>query len=318
LLGSATAWPLAARAQQAGKVHRIGFLGGGDPVGYAPQMEALRLGLRDHGYLEGKNTVIEERWAHGKYDRLPSLAAELVGLNVDVVVTHGTPAALAAKKATTNIPIVVALIGDLVAAGIVTSIARPGGNITGQSFFAPELNGKRIELLKELAPQMIRVAAIVNPDNASSSGPELQGMVNAARALKMDLQSFPVRGPSDFESAFKRMEEGQAEAVAINDDGTINANISAIVMLVNKHRLLSVGTMAFAEVGGLMGYGVDHFAAYHRAAVFVNKILKGTKPADIPIEQATKFVFAINLKTAKALGLTVPPILLARADKVID
>jgi putative ABC transport system substrate-binding protein len=319
MLGSgAIAWPFAARAQQRNKLARIGFLGGTSASGWANQVDGFRTGLRDLGYTEGNNVIIEYRWAEGQYDRLPDLVAELVRLNADVIVTHGTPGSVAAKKATTSIPIVVALTGDMVAAGIVTNLTRPDGNITGQSFLAPELNGKRIELLKELAPQMNRVAAIFNPNNASSSGPELQGMVTAAQALKIDLQSFPVRGPNDFESAFKSMETGQAEAVAINDDGMINANIKAIVMLVNKHRLLSVGNAAFAEVGGLMGYGVDYFAAYRRAAVFVDKILKGSKPADIPVEQATKFDFVINFKTAKVLGLSVPDQSLVRATKVIE
>jgi putative ABC transport system substrate-binding protein len=274
--------------------------------------------LRDLGYVEGDNIIIDYRWAEGQYDRLPELVADLVRLNVDVIVTHGTPGSVAAKKATTKIPIVVALMGDLVAAGIANSIARPGGNITGQSFFAPELNAKRIALLKELAPQTTRVAAIVNPDNASAMGPELQAMATASRLLKMELQSFPVQGPKDFENTFEKMEQWQVQAVAISDDGMINSNSRAIAMLLAEHRLPSAGRVEFAEAGGLVGYGVDFFSAYHRAAIFVDKILKGTKPADIPIEQATRFVFVINLKAAKALGLDVPPTLLASADKVIE
>jgi ABC-type uncharacterized transport system substrate-binding protein len=319
LLGrNAVLLPIAARAQQRDKTARIGFLGGASASGYAIQVDGFRTGLRDLGYIEGNNVIIEYRWAEGQYERFPNLVAELVRSNVDVIVTQGTPGSAAAKKATTTIPIVVALIGDMVAAGIVTNIARPGGNITGQSVFSPELNAKRVELLKDLAPQITRIATVVNPDNASSSGPELQAMVNAARSLKIELQSFPVRGPSDFESAFKKMEQGRAEAVLINDDGMINANKRAILPLLSKYRLLSIGNREFAEAGGLAGYGVDYFATYRRAAVFVDKILKGTKPADIPIEQATKFVFVINLKTAKALDIAVSPTLLVRADEVIE
>jgi ABC-type uncharacterized transport system substrate-binding protein len=276
------------------------------------------LGLRDLGYVEGTNIVIEYRWAQGKYEHLRELAAELIRSNVDVIVTHGTPGALAAKQANAAIPIVLALVGDPVAAGIVASLARPGGNITGQSFFAPELAAKRIQLLKQLMPQMTRIAAFMNPSNPGGMGGELQAMETAAQSFKMELRQVLVRGPNEFERAFEQMQQESVAAVAISDDGMLIANIIAIAALATKRRLVSIGNKEFAKAGGLMGYGVDFFATFRRAAVFVDRILKGAKPADVPIEQATKFELVINLKTAKALGLNVPPMLLATADVVIE
>jgi putative ABC transport system substrate-binding protein len=211
-----------------------------------------------------------------------------------------------------------ALVGDPVTAGIVASLARPGGNITGQSFFAPELAAKRIQLLKQLMPQMTRIAAFMNPSNPGGVGGELQAMETAAKSLKMELKQVLVRGPNEFESAFEQMQQESVAAVAISDDGMLIANIIAIAALATKRRLVSIGNKEFAQAGGLMGYGVDFFATFRRAAVFVDRILKGAKPADIPIEQATKFEVVINLKTAKALGLDVPPTLLATADEVIE
>ena len=209
-------------------------------------------------------------------------------------------------------------MGDPVTAGIVASLARPGGNITGQSFFAPELAAKRIQLLKQLMPQMTRIAAFMNPSNPGGVGGELQAMETAAKSLKMELKQVLVRGPNEFESAFEQMQQESVAAVAISDDGMLIANIIAIAALATKRRLVSIGNKEFAQAGGLMGYGVDFFATFRRAAVFVDRILKGAKPADIPIEQATKFEVVINLKTAKALGLDVPPTLLATADEVIE
>ena len=316
--GAAAAWPLAGRAQTTGTGARIGFLGATAASGWTNQVQGFRKGLQELGYDEGRNLVIEYRWAEGHYDRLPGLVADLIRLNVDVIVTHGTPGSAAAKQATTRVPIVVALMGDLVAAGIASNLSRPGGNITGQSFFSPELNAKRIELLKELAPHVTRVATITNPDNASAVGPELKALTAAARSLKLELQTFPVRGPSDFENAFQQMARARVEAVVINDDGMINANSKAIVALLDRDRLLSMGRREFAQAGGLAGYGVDFFAAYRHAAVFVDKILKGTNAGDIPIEQATTFSFIVNLKTARALGAAIPPTLLSRADEVIE
>jgi putative tryptophan/tyrosine transport system substrate-binding protein len=257
--GAAAAWPLSARAQQPKKVPRIGFLGAASASGYARQLEGFRLGLRDLGYVEGTNIVIEYRWAQGKYEHLRELAAELIRSNVDVIVTHGTPGALAAKQANAAIPIVLALVGDPVAAGIVASLARPGGNITGQSFFAPELAAKRIQLLKQLMPQMTRIAAFMNPSNPGGMGGELQAMETAAQSFKMELKQVLVRGPNEFESAFEQMQQESVAAVAISDDGMLIANIIAIAALATKRRLVSIGNKEFAEAGGLMGYGVDFF-----------------------------------------------------------
>jgi putative ABC transport system substrate-binding protein len=316
--GAAAAWPLAARAQQTGKVARVGFLGAASAAAYANQLAGFRAGLRDLGYVEGTNVVIDDRWAQGHYERLPGLVADLVRSNVDVIVTHGTPGALAAKQTTTTVPIVMAIVGDPVAGGIVASFAQPGGNITGQSFFNPELGAKKIELLKEALPHMTRAACLLNPDNPGSIGLTLQAMEDAAKSLKMELHQFAVRRPDELESAFERMEQARIEGLAIDDEGMLNANVGAIAGLAVKRRLLSSGTKEFAQAGGLIGYGVNHFATFRRAAVFVDKILKGTKPADLPIEQATTFDFVLNLKTANALGLTVPLTLLVRADEVIE
>jgi putative tryptophan/tyrosine transport system substrate-binding protein len=244
--------------------------------------------------------------------------AELVGSNVDLIVTHGTPAALIAKQATATIPIVVALLGDPVASGIVPSLARPGGNITGQSFFSPELAAKRIELLKELMPQVTRIAVVMNPGNPVVMGEELRAMESTATSLKVEIQQVLVREPNEFESAFEHVQDGPAVAVAITDDSMLIANMRAIAAAVTKRRLVSIGNKEFAQAGGVMGYGVDFFSTYRRSAVFVDRVLKGAKPADIPIEQATKFQFVMNVRSAKALSLEVPPMLLAVADEVIE
>jgi putative ABC transport system substrate-binding protein len=316
--GAAAAWPVAAKAQQPGKVPRIGFLWPGTAAENVNRLAGFRQGLRDLGYEQGTNIIIEDRWAEGNYERLQGLVSELVRSNVDVIVTGGTPGSLVAKRATTIIPIVMANVGDPVAAGLVASVARPGGNITGQSSFSPELYAKRIELLKEVQPRITEVVAILfNPDNAATRA-ELQTMETAAQLINVGLQQFPVRAPNELESAFDRMVERHMEAVGISDDGMLNANLGAIAALTTKRRLLSIGNLELAQAGGLIGYGINYFATYRRAAAFVDKILKGTKPADLPIEQATRFQFVLNLKTAKALGLDVPTATLLRADKVIE
>ncbi|MBI3626261.1 MAG: ABC transporter substrate-binding protein [Candidatus Rokubacteria bacterium] len=309
--------PLASDAQRPPKVHRIGFLGAASSSGYASLVEAFRQGLRDLGYVEGKNIVIEYRWAEGRYDSLPDLAAELVRLNVEVIVTHGTPGTLAAKQATKTIPIVMAVSGDAVATGIVASVARPGGNITGSTFFFPEINAKRLELLKEAVPRASRVALLLNPDNPSM-GPVLKAVEAAARSLKVQLHQFEVRSPDEFAGAFSAMTKRRAEAVAIIDDAVLIAHAGRIADLAVKSRLPTIGFREYADVGGLMAYAVNFPDIWRRAAVFVDKLLKGAKPADLPIEQATKFELIINLKTAKALGLTMPQSLLIRAEHVIQ
>jgi putative ABC transport system substrate-binding protein len=317
LLGTAAAWPLAAHSQQVSKVPRIGFLGAASPSTFASRLEGIRLGLRDFGYVEGTNITIEYRWAEGRYERLPELAAELVRSNVDLIVTHTTPGSLAAKQATTRIPIVMALIGDPVAAGIVASLARPGGNITGQTFFNPELRAKRIELLKEAMPRLARTAVILNADNPGTEL-EFRAMETTAQSLNITLQPFRLRSASEFVSAFEKMEGAHIEAVEIGDDPLSSLNARAIVALAARGRLLSIGPEDVPRAGGMMGYGVDFVATYRHAASFVDKILKGANPADLPIERASKFQFILNLKTAKALGLEVPTATLLRADEVIE
>jgi putative tryptophan/tyrosine transport system substrate-binding protein len=318
--GAAAACPLAARAQQSGKVARIGFLSGASPntAGYPNRVAALRSGLRDHGYVEGANLVIEYRWAEENYARLPALAADLVRSNVDVIVTHGTPAALAAKRATATVPIVMAIIGDPTATGVVTSVARPGGNITGSSYFSPEVNAKRIELLKEAMPQLTRTAVLLNPDNPMQMGAELQAMQTVAQSLKLQLKPFPVRALNEFEGVFDDIQREHVEAVLVGEDAIFLANIAAIAAFANKRRLLSIGTRELVQAGGIISYGIDFPAAFRRAAVFIDKILKGSKPGDIPIEQATKFEFVLNLRAAKTLGFEVPTPILLRADEVIE
>ena len=314
----ALAAPLASFAQQqTTKVFRIGFLGATSASSSASRVEALRAGLRDLGYVEGKNIVIEFRWAEGKYDRLPGLAAELVRLKVDVIVTHNTQTTRAAKNATTQIPVVMAGGGDPVAAGLIASLARPGGNITGSNNFSPELSAKRIELLKEAFPRTQRVAVLWNPDNLTGR-PTLQVMETTAKSLKVELQPFEVRGPDEFKNAFSAMTKHRVDAVALLEEAILNTNASGIAELAAKHRLPSAGNKEFAEAGGLMGYGANILELWRRVAYFVDKILKGAKPGDIPVEQPTRFELVINLKTAKALGFTVPQSLLQRADKVIE
>jgi putative ABC transport system substrate-binding protein len=277
----------------------------------------MRQGLRDLGYIEGTSIIIEYRWADGRYERLPELAADLARSNVDVIVTHATPGSLAAKRATTTIPIVVAQIGDAVAAGIVTSLARPGGNITGQSFFNPELRAKRVELLKEVMPHLAQVGVILNADNPATE-PEFQAMERTAQSLNIKLQPFRLREPSEFAGAFEMMEQAHVEAVETGDDPLSNGNVGAIVALAVRGRLLSIGSEDVARAGGIIGYGVDAVAIYRRAAFFVDRILKGANPADLPIERASKFQLVLNLKAAKALGVAIPQSTLLRADEVIE
>jgi putative tryptophan/tyrosine transport system substrate-binding protein len=309
--------PVAAEAQQAAKVARIGYLVTNLVVN--PHLhEAFRQGLRDLGYVEGRNLVIEYRDAEGKPERLPALAAELVALKVDVIVTGGgTPPALAAKQATTTIPIVMAGVGDAVATGLVSSLARPGGNITGLTDFVPELTAKRLELLKQAVPRTRRVGILVNLDNPSHVA-VFKALESTAKSLNVELQTFEARGPNDFERAFSRMAKSRVDAIVVTQDSLFNANVRAIAALAAQRRLASSGTRAFAEAGGAIGYGMNFPANLHRAAYFVDKILKGAKPSDLPVEQPTKFELVVNLKTAKTLGLTIPQSLLLRADQVIE
>ena len=306
-----------AEAQQAGKVYRIGLLSSSSPSLHASRLDALRQGLRELGYVERQNITLEYRYAEGKLDRLSKLAAELVRLNVDVIVVGGTRVTAAAKQATSTIPIVVAGAGDLVRAGLVASLTYPGGNVTGVSSLSPDLNGKRLELVKEVVPKAIRVAALLNPDNPGY-GPTLKEIEVAVQALGMTLQSLAVRNPNDFESAFGVAAKGRTDVLFVMADALFNSYLTRIVELAAKNRLPAMyDRNDFVEAGGLMSYGVNRADLYRRAAYYVDKILNGAKPADLPVEQPTKFELVINLKTAKQIGLTIPADVLVRADRVI-
>jgi putative ABC transport system substrate-binding protein len=283
----------------------------------ASRIDALRAGLRELGYVEGKNIAIEYRWAEGKYDRLPQLATELVQLKVEVIVTHGTPGTRAAKQATSTIPIVMAVSGDAVLTGLVASMARPGGNVTGSTFFSPEITAKRLELLKETLPGLSQVAVVVNPGNPLAST-HLKGTAPVAKSLKVGLHSVEARSPAEFESAFGAMATKQVDGVVVTDDTILVANAKALADLALKRRMPLIGGAEFAEAGGLIAFGANIPAMYGHAAVLVGKILKGAKPADLPIEQATKFEFVVNLKTASALKLKIPQSILVRANRVIE
>ena len=306
-----------AGAQQAKKVPRIGLLSPFTPADAAHWHEAFRQGLRDHGWIEGKNIGIEYRYAEGKNDRLPDLVADLLRLKIDVIVASVATDALVAKKATKTIPIVMASAGDPIASGLVNSLARPGGNITGLSQIAPELAGKRLELLKEVVPKLSRVAVLWRPEGASSplAWEESQA---PARALGLQLHSMEARSTNDFDKGFEEAAKAHAGALAVLPDPLFAGNLKRIADLAAKGRLPSIFHLGeFADVGGLMTYGPDRSDMFRRAATYVDKILKGTKPADLPVEQPVKFEFIINLKAAKQIGLTVPPNVLVRADRVI-
>ncbi len=308
---------LLAEAQQAKKVPRIGLLSPFSPSVTARWHEAFRQGLRDLGWVEEKNISIEYRYAEGRADRLPDLAADLVRLKVDVIVASVNTDALAAKKATRAIPIVVASAGDPVALGLVESLARPGGNVTGLSQIAPELAGKRLELLKEIVPRLSRLAVLWNPQGTTSplSWREIQ---LPARELGLQLHSLEAGSLNDFNKAFEEATKSRAGALAIMPDPLFAGNLKRIAELAAKSRLPSIFHLAeFVNSGGLVAYGVDRSDMFRRAATYVNKILKGGKPADLPVEQPTKFELVINLKAAKQIGLTIPPNVLARADRVI-
>jgi len=319
LLALGTA-PFAAKAQQATQVARIGCLAT-NPAISTRLREAFVQGLRDLGYIEGRNLVIEYRDADGKVERLPALAAELVALKVDVIVASGTLAALAARRATKTLPIVFSPAGDPVGSGLVTSLARPGGNVTGLSAFAPELVGKRLELLKEAVPGISRVAVLWQPGafGERTEQDTLKRAEVAARDLGMPLQFVEARGPDDFARAFSDMSRARASALAVLASNMFNSERRRLVDLAAEKRLPAVySARELVDAGGLMSYGANLADLNRRAATYVDRILKGTKPADLPVEQPTKFELIINLKTANALGLTIPQSVLGRADEVIQ
>jgi putative tryptophan/tyrosine transport system substrate-binding protein len=317
LSGTVAAWPLAARAEQA-KIAQIGFLGAATAAGYAKQFEALQAGLRDLGYLEGKNIVIHSRWAEEKYDRLAALANELVALKVDVLVTHGTPATSALKKATATIPIVMAVSGDAEKTGLIQTLARPGGNITGLTYFAAEQTSKRLEVMKEVIPSINRVAFLANPDNPVLLRLELPAMEDAVRLLKIKYETFEVRDPAELENVFSTIAKGNFDMVETSQDGMLVANAAGIAAIALKEHLPTIGESFFAGEGGLIGFGPELTAMFRRAAYYVDRLLKGEKAADLPVERPTRFELNVNLQTAKALGISVPGTVLARADNVID
>jgi len=307
-----------ADAQQPKKLPQIGYLSAASPVVASPVSEAFREGLRQLGYVEGKNIVIEWRYAEGRSERLADLAAELVSLKVDVIVTASTPAIRAAQQATKIIPIVMANVGDPVAQGFVASLARPGGNITGFTNLSPDLSTKRLELITEVSPKVLRVAVF---SNAAQHGPAIKNMEVAAQSLRLRLLRPEVRGPNDLELAFQAVTRDRADALITMPNPLLRLDDRArnrIVDFALKHRMPSMYEgNEYVDAGGLMSYGLDDRGNYRRAATYVDKILKGTKPADLPVEQPKKFEFIINLKSAKQIGLTIPPNVLARADKVI-
>ena len=312
--------PLAAEAQQAGQAARIGYLAANLTVSLH-MTEAFRQGLRDLGYVDGRSVVIEYRDAEGKYDRLPARAAELVALKVDVIVAADTPAALAAKQATRTLPIVFIGAGDPVTIGLVTSLARPGGNVTGLSLLAPELVGKRLELLKQAVPGVGRVAALWQPGFVGERTEKdmLKEVEVAARALGVRLQFVEARGPADFDRAFSDMTRARADALTVLGSAMFANERRRVVDLAAKNRLPGVyGFREYVDAGGLMAYGPNVADLFQRAATYADKILKGAKPGDLPVEQPTKFELVLNLKTAKALGLTIPQSVLVRADQVIE
>jgi len=312
--------PLAADAQQAAKIARIGYLASN--LAASPRLhEAFLQGLRDLGYVEGRNVVIEYRDAEGKYERLPALAAELVALKVDVIVVGAAPQALAARQATRTLPIVFAAAGDPVGSGLVTSLARPGGNVTGLSNLGAELVGKCLEQLTQAVPGVSRVAVLWQPGVLPERTDKdmLKGADVAARALGVRLQVVEARGPADFDRAFSDMTRARAGALTALPSIMFFNERRRLADLAAKHRLPAVYQVReFVDAGGLMSYGPNPADLYRRAATYVDRILKGAKPADLPVEQPTKFELVINLKTAKALGLTIPPSVLGRADQVIQ
>jgi putative tryptophan/tyrosine transport system substrate-binding protein len=308
--------PLSADAQQAGRTPRVGYLT--ERSGTTEFEESLLKGLRDLGYVDGKNLIIEYRWAAGNAERLPAMATDLVGLKVDIIVTSGVPAAKAAKNATSTIPIVMATSGDAVADGLVASFTRPGGNVTGLSLFTRQLSGKRLEVLKEAVPDLRRAGAVFNAANPSTP-PQFRETEAAGDTLGLKVLPLDVHFPEGIDAAFAEAARQKLQGVAIISDSATIAHRTQLGTAALKYRLPTIfSNKAYLQGGGLMSYGPDVVATFYRAAYYVDKILKGAKPADLPVEQPTKFELVINMKTAKALGITIPQSLLLRADEVIE
>ena len=313
---ASAAWPFAARAQQAEKIYRIGILEPIPAAQNAANLEALRRGLRDHGYVEGRNLVIEYRSADGRAERFPELVSELIALKMDLIVTRGTPAARAAKNATETIPVIMATMGD--PSAIVATFAHPGGNITGVTTFSTELSAKRVEILKELVPSLSRVGLLHNMGNPAVP-PEWEETQRAARLLGLQAELLDVRSQADLARAFQLAIQQDVHGLVIGADGLIQLHQQPILEFVARNRLPAVyPARDYVSAGGLIAYGVNYPDLYYRFASLVDKIFKGTKPSEIPVEQPTRFEMVINLKTAQTLGLTVPESLIARADEVIE
>jgi putative tryptophan/tyrosine transport system substrate-binding protein len=317
-LGTAfVALRVTASAQTAGGVHRIGVLGVTSPKVHGRFVDAFREGLTERGYVEGKNLMIEYRWAEGNYSRLPELAAELTRLPVDLILTHGTPGGRAAKAATATIPIVIAMTGDAVTTGLVQSLAHPGGNLTGVTFFFAEVNAKRVELVKEAFPPIKRVAVLMNGDNPGNML-TFEAMARMARSLGLQVFQVVAHSPSELEVAFAQIARARAEAVSIYEDPLFTAQAPQLAALAERDRLRSIGFREYAEAGGLLGFGIDFAHAWRRAAGFADRIFKGAKPGDLPMEQPSKYDTVVNLRTARALGVTVPRTVVLRADTLIE
>ena len=316
--GAAATWPVMACAQQSGKVLRIGMLETIAADLNADNLAALRKSLRDLGYAEGQNLVIEYRSADGRAERFPEAAAELVSLNVDVMVTRGTPASQAAKNATASIPIVMAAVAEPLGSGLVATLAHPGGNVTGLSSSVAMLDAKRVELLQEVVPGVVRVAVFMNMSNPVQLG-EWNAVQVAAQTKGIQPQLLDVRRAEEISPAFDAARRQQCEALVVGIDAIMQANAKLISELASNNRLPAIyASREFIEAGGLLAYGVSYPDLYRRAAIYVGKILHGAKPADLPVEQPTKFELVINLKAAKSLGLAIPPLVIARADEVIE
>jgi putative ABC transport system substrate-binding protein len=297
--GTAAVSPPKLRAKQlAGTMARVGFLGAATAVGSASAIDALRTGLREFGYVEGRNIAIEFRWADETYDRLPQFVKELIATRVDLLITHGTPGTRAARQATSTIPIVMAISGDAAATGLVSNLARPEANVTGSTFFLPELNVKRLEVLKEACPFISRPTALSNPDNPVSK-PVIPAMQSAAAALNLTLEVARVQALSELDRAFQAIAKAAADSVVVTEDGEFAPNFRTIAELALQNNLPSIGAKEYGEAGGLMGYGANILALYRRAAYFVDRILKGGKAAELPVEQPTRFDLVANLRTAK-------------------
>jgi putative ABC transport system substrate-binding protein len=317
LLGGAAAWPLAARAQQTGKLPSVGIMGSGTAAAQSQWTMAFLQRMRELGWTEGRNMAIEYRWAEGRNERFPEIVAEFVRLRVDVILTHNTLPTLAAKQAASAIPVVFATAGEPVGTGIVASLARPGGNVTGLSSQHPETAGKRLEILRELVPGLRRLAILGDVDNPFTTL-DIEQVQGAARTLAIETATFEIRGPQDIGKAFEELPR-RAEALYVTPNPVMFVNRIRITTLALAARLPTMyGVREYVETGGLMSYGPNWPDMWRRAANFVDKVLRGTKPGDLPVEQPTKFDLVVNLTTAKAIGVNVPPSLLARADEVIE